>query len=164
MPDATILHPLVREALAAHAIEFETLACNPEWADTAEFCAQYGIPPEEVCNTILVVVKKNPKEYVGCLVRSDTKLDVNHRVAAAVAFKRLSFASGDETVQLSGMEIGGVTLIGLPASMPLLIDTGVFESPRVVLGGGNRTSKVRLDPEELKKLPGVSVAAIAVPR
>lgn len=162
--DSSILHPRVREALESLQIRFEALPCDPSFADTAEFCAHYGFAPGEVCNTILVVVKKEPREYVGCLVRSDMKLDVNHRVADAVAFKRLSFASADETAVLSGMEIGGVTLVGLPATMPLLIDERVFDSPTVILGGGNRTSKIRLEPAELMKLPGVRVAAIAVPR
>lgn len=162
--DPSILHPLVREALDSLQMSYAALPCDPSFADTAEFCAHYGFAPEEVCNTILVVVKKNPKEYAGCLVRSDTKLDVNHRVADALAFKRLSFASGEETAQLSGMEIGGVTLVGLPASMPLLIDERLFEAASVIIGGGNRTSKVRLDPNELRKLPNARVAAIAIPR
>lgn len=159
--DASILHPLVQKALAVHAIEAEPLLCDAQFADTAEFCAHYGFAPDEVCNTILVVVKKTPREHVACLVRSDTKLDVNHRVAKEVAFKRLSFAGGEETAGLSGMEIGGVTLIGLPEGTPILIDSLVMEKPTVILGGGNRTSKVRLSPGELLKLPGARVAEIS---
>ena len=159
-----MLHPLVHERLEATSIAAEAIACEEAFADTAEFCARYGFAPEDVCNTIIIVVKKNPKEYVACLVRSDTRLDVNHKVAAAVAFKRLSFASGEETAALSGMEIGGVTLVGLPATMPILIDERVMERQSVILGGGNRTSKVRVDPKELLKLPGARVADIAVER
>jgi prolyl-tRNA editing enzyme YbaK/EbsC (Cys-tRNA(Pro) deacylase) len=159
-----ILHPLVRERLEASAIAAEAISCEAAFADTAEFCERYGFAPEDVCNTIIAVVKKSPKEYVACLVRSDSRLDVNHKVAAAVAFKRLSFASGDETARLSGMEIGGVTLVGLPATMPVLVDERVMHRSSVILGGGNRTSKVRLDPKELLKLPGAKVADIAIAR
>jgi len=159
--DFSILHPLVREKLETAGIAARAITCEAEFADTAQFCARYQFEPADVCNTIIVVIKKNPKEYVACLVRSDTRLDVNHKVAAAVAFKRLSFASGEETAQLSGMEIGGVTLVGLPDGMPILIDRRVMERDAVILGGGNRTSKVRVDPKELLKLPGASVADIA---
>ncbi|HEU4521370.1 MAG TPA: YbaK/EbsC family protein [Thermoanaerobaculia bacterium] len=159
--DRSILHPLVQQALAEHQLDVETLACREEWADTAPFCEHYGFPADEVCNTIIVVLKKTPREYAACLVRSDSKLDVNHRVASAVSFKRLSFAGPEETAALSGMEIGGVTLIGLPAAMPLLIDKRVMERQHVILGGGNRTSKVRLRPVELLKLPGARVEEIA---
>ena len=162
--DPSILHSLVRERLQSSAIAADAIPCDAAFADTAEFCAHYDFAPEDVCNTIIVVVKKNPKEYVACLVRSDSRLDVNHKVAAAVAFKRLSFASGEETAQLSGMEIGGVTLVGLPPDMPILIDQRVMERSAVILGGGNRTSKVRVDPKELLKLPKARIADIAVSR
>jgi prolyl-tRNA editing enzyme YbaK/EbsC (Cys-tRNA(Pro) deacylase) len=162
--DRSILHPLVLQSLERHGLQFEPMACNPEWADTAEFCANYGIAPDEACNTILVALKKTPREYVACLVRADTRLDVNHKVAAEVAFKRLSFAAAEETAELSSMEIGGVTLIGLPDTMPILIDDAVFAKSRVIVGGGNRTSKVRLDPGELLKLPNARRASLAVAR
>ena len=79
--DPSILHPSVREALDAASIRYEAVECRAEWADTVEFCANYGIPIEEACNTIVVALKTTPRKYVVCLVRSDTKLDVNHRLA-----------------------------------------------------------------------------------
>ncbi|HEY3052077.1 MAG TPA: YbaK/EbsC family protein [Thermoanaerobaculia bacterium] len=162
--DPSIIHPVVRAALDAASIRYEPVPCEPQWADTAEFCANYGIAAEEACNTIVVALKTTPRKYVVCLVRADTKLDVNHRLAKEVAFKRLSFASMEEAAELSGQAIGGVTLVGLPADVPILIDTRVLEQPSVIIGGGNRNSKVRLDPRELTKLPGARVVEIAVPR
>jgi prolyl-tRNA editing enzyme YbaK/EbsC (Cys-tRNA(Pro) deacylase) len=164
MPELDLLHPAVRQAVETFQISGEVLPCEPQWADTAEFCAHYGVPPEITCNTIIVVVKSSPKRYVTCLVRADTKLDVNHRVATEVDFKRLSFASGEETAELSGMMMGGVTLIGLPAEMPILIDARVMEHAQVIVGGGNRSSKLRLDPRELLKLSNARVADVAIPR
>jgi prolyl-tRNA editing enzyme YbaK/EbsC (Cys-tRNA(Pro) deacylase) len=164
MPDSSILDRRVRESVQALGIVGEIVECDPKFADTAEFCTAYDIPVSITCNTIIVVVKSNPKRYVACLVRADSKLDVNHKVAAAVGFKRLSFASGEETAALSGMMIGGVTLIGLPADIPILIDARVMEQPEVIVGGGNRSSKIRLEPSELLKLPNARVADVAVPR
>ena len=164
MPDETILDDRVRATLNAHNIQYEVLECAPELADTAEFCAHYGISTTEACNAIVVVLKTNPKQYVACLVRADTKLDVNKKVSELVGVKRLSFASADETAQLTGMLIGGVTIAGLPETMPIYIDTKVMEQPRVIIGGGNRTSKARLAPQELLKLPNAREADIAVPR
>jgi prolyl-tRNA editing enzyme YbaK/EbsC (Cys-tRNA(Pro) deacylase) len=62
------------------------------------------------------------------------------------------------------MLIGGVTLPGLPAEVAIYIDQRVLEQPRVIIGGGNRSSKARLAPSELLKLPNTSAADIAVPR
>ena len=162
--DPSILHPAVRNALESAGMRFEPITCREEWADTAEFCSNSGISPDEACNAILVVLKTEPRRYAACLVRADTKLDVNHKVSKEVAFKRLSFASAEEAATLSGQVIGGVSILGLPPEIPVLVDHRVMERPSVIVGGGNRTSKVRLDPHELEKLPNARVADIAVPR
>lgn len=165
MNDVSLLHDRVRAALESAGIhDFEVLECAPELADTAEFCAHYAIAPEDACNSILVAVKTTPRRYVACLVRADTKLDVNRRVSELVGVKRVSFASSEETVELSGQMIGGVSIVGVPADMPLYIDERVLERERIVIGGGNRTSKIRLAPQELLKLPNAMAADIAVPR
>jgi prolyl-tRNA editing enzyme YbaK/EbsC (Cys-tRNA(Pro) deacylase) len=165
MSDRFILHERVRESLETHSItEQEVLACESELADTAEFCRHYNISADEACNAILVALKTTPRRYVACLVRADTKLDVNRKVSELTGVKRLSFASSDETAELTGMLIGGVTIPGLPADMPIYIDQRVMEQPRIIIGGGNRSSKIRLAPGELLKLPNASVADVAVPR
>ena len=164
MTDSSILDPRVRESLDASGIDYEVLACAPELADTAEFCAHYEIPATEACNAIVVVLKTTPRRYVACLVRADTRLDVNRKVSELTGVKRISFASAEETADLTGMLIGGVSIAGLPSEMPLYIDERVMEQPRVIIGGGNRSSKARVAPAELLKLPNASVADIAVPR
>lgn len=165
MRDLSLLHERVREALESAGItDFEVLACEPHLADTAEFCSHYGIPADEACNAILVALKTTPRRFVACLVRADTKLDVNRKVSGITGVKRVSFASPDETAELTGMLIGGVTIPGLPAGVPIYIDALVMERPRIIVGGGNRSSKIRLRPAELLKLPDASVADVAVPR
>ena len=164
MTDKSILHDRVRTALDTAAIDYETLACEEHLADTAEFCAHYGISTDEACNAILVALKTTPRRFVACLVRADTKLDVNKKVSALTGVKRLSFASSDETVELTGQQIGGVSIAGLPDDVPLYVDERVMERARIIIGGGNRTSKARLAPSELLKLPNASVADVAVPR
>jgi prolyl-tRNA editing enzyme YbaK/EbsC (Cys-tRNA(Pro) deacylase) len=160
----SILDPRVQQHIDSLGIEHEPLSCEEHLADTAEFCAHYNIAPQEACNTILVALKTNPRTYIACLVRADTKLDVNHKVSDITSVKRLSFASGEETASLTGQLIGGVTVFALPPDVPLYIDERVMEQPRVIVGGGNRTSKVRLDPHALERLANTRVADIAVPR
>jgi len=160
----TLLDPQVQAALDSLDVRREVLACEPHLADTAAFCAHYGIAPQEACNTILVALKTTPRQYIACVVRADTRLDVNHKVSAAAGVKRLSFASSEETALISGMAIGGVTLFGLPPEMRILIDQRLLERSTVIFGGGNRTSKVRIDPRDLGRLPNAIFADIAVPR
>lgn len=165
MNDDSILDARVRAALAANALTgYEILPCAPELADTAQFCEHYGIPADEACNAILVALKTTPRRFVACLARADTKLDVNRKVSALTGVKRLSFASAEETAELTGMMIGGVTIPGLPEDVAIYIDERVMERPRIVIGGGDRSSKIRIAPSELLKLPHARVADVAVPR
>ena len=159
-----MLDEKVKAALEANGMTYEVVACDPLLADTAEFCAHYGIPPENACNTIIVVAKAEPKQYFACLVNATTKLDVNHKVSKLVGIKRLSFASSEETAELTDQMIGGVTLLALPAAWPVYIDERIMSLDYAILGGGNRSSKIKLAPDELRKIPNAQVADIGSPR
>jgi len=154
----------IKTALDANGMTYEVIPCDPLLADTAEFCAHYGIPPENACNTIIVVAKTEPKQYFACLVNATTKLDVNHKVSKLVGIKRLSFASSEETAELTDQMIGGVTLLALPATWPVYIDERIMSLDYAILGGGNRSSKIKLAPDELRKIPNTQVGDIGSPR
>ena len=149
------LHPAVLAALEAHGIAFEPMACDPDLADTAAFCQAYGIPVEDSANTILVASRANPPDYAACLVLAHTRLDVNRAVRQRLGARKASFASAGDTVGLTGMLIGGVTIFGLPLDMPIWVDSRVLGRDRVIVGGGNRSSKVIIPPAELNKIPGL---------
>jgi prolyl-tRNA editing enzyme YbaK/EbsC (Cys-tRNA(Pro) deacylase) len=159
------LGPLVQQAVLTNDVVYEVLACDPEMADTAAFCAHYGFALEQAANTILVASRKAvPPRYAACVVLGTTRLDVNKKVSELLAVKRLSFADEDTTVQVTGMMIGGVTAFGID-DLPVYVDSAVMEQARVVMGGGNRSSKLLLNPNELTKLPNVVVVeGLAKPR
>ena len=155
----------VRASLEDLQIPFEAMPCDPDFADTAAFCERYGVPAGESANTILVASRQEPRRWAACLVLSNTRLDVNHVVSRLLGVKRLSFASADETREKTGMMIGGVSLFGLPPDVPVFVDARVLEAPRVVVGGGSRSWKVRLDPKDLSRIPGSRVVeGLAAPK
>ncbi len=57
-------------------VEYEIMPCDPELADTANFCAHYGISPQDSANAILVVGKSEPKIFALCLLLATHRLDV----------------------------------------------------------------------------------------
>ena len=77
-------------------------------------------------------------------------------IGKLLAVKRLSFADRETTMDLTGMMIGGVTAFGI-GDLPIYVDSAVMDQDRVVMGGGNRSSKLLLNPNELTKLPNVVV-------
>lgn len=158
----SLLHPKVLEALQALNIEYKVLECDPDFADTAAFCQKYGYLEEAAANAILVASRHEPVQYACCSVLATTKLDVNRRVKEIMDVRKVSFASAEKTLELTGMMIGGVTPFALPA-IPYYIDAKVMEQKEVIIGGGNRSSKLVVEPAQLLKVPGaVVVEGLAV--
>ncbi|HEX7173323.1 MAG TPA: YbaK/EbsC family protein [Candidatus Limnocylindria bacterium] len=158
MSDPTgLLHVQTRTALDALDVTYEVLACDPALADTAAFVQAYGVPLERSANTIVVASKGAEPTYVACVVLATTSLDVNRTVRREMEVRKASFAAADPVRELTGMEIGGVTPFGLPADMPVLVDARVMEPDWVILGGGNRSSKLRVAPPVLRALPSVRI-------
>jgi len=152
-PVAAAVHDTLREL----GIEHELMPCDPALADTAAFCEAYGVDPGDSANTIVVVGKSNPPVHVACVVLATTRLDVNRVVRTRLGVKKASFCAADETRELTGMEIGGVTAVGLPDGLPIWVDAAVMTRDAVVLGGGSRTWKIRCAPSALLAVPGVEV-------
>lgn len=160
-----LLYPTTRAALDAAAVEYEVMACDPELADTAAFIRAYGVPAERSANTIIVASKGSEPVYVACVLLATTSLDVNGVVRHQMGVRKASFAAAEPVRELSGMEIGGVTPFGLPPSLPILVDSRVMAPDWIVLGGGNRSSKLRLAPAGLSRLATTRVVAgLAVDR
>ena len=133
------------------------MPCDPDYADTAAFCARYGVAPEDSANTIVVVSKRGPRRHAACVVLASTRLDVNRTVCRLLDVGKASFASAEETRELTGMLIGGVTAFGLPDGMPLFVDVRVMSRPSIVIGGGSRSAKLRIRPDDLLRIPGAAV-------
>ena len=155
--EAARIEDAVRRALEATGVDHELLPCDPDFADTAAFCERYGVAPEDSANAIVVVGKSEPRRYVCCVVLATTRLDVNGMVRRRLGVKRASFASADETQAVTGMAIGGVTPLGLPADVRVWVDARVMGRDRVILGGGSRSLKVRVTPELFRHLPNTEI-------
>jgi prolyl-tRNA editing enzyme YbaK/EbsC (Cys-tRNA(Pro) deacylase) len=147
----------LRASLDPLGVPYELFPCDPDLADTAAFCAAYGFDPEDSANTILVIGKADSPRYAACVVLATTRLDVNRAVRDRLGTRKASFAPAELTRELTGMEIGGVTVFGLPPEMPVWVDARVMTRERIVLGGGSRSWKVLAAPAILERLPNVAI-------
>ena len=146
-------------ALHTHsaALDLEQIrvaAIDPDLADTAAFCAAYGVALDESANCVIVAARRaGETTYAACMILATTRADINGLVRRHLGARKISFAPMDEAVTLTGMEYGGITPIGLPADWPILIDPAVAAAPSVVVGSGIRASKIRLPGAMLTHLP-----------
>jgi prolyl-tRNA editing enzyme YbaK/EbsC (Cys-tRNA(Pro) deacylase) len=154
---STAIEKRVCQVLDGLGVSYVLIPINAAYADTAAFCEHYGFPADHSVNTIIVGSKKDPKQYCACLVLATTRLDVNHTVRKLMDVPRASFASPDDTVALTGMMIGGVTVFALPPELPIYADARITSLDYIILGGGSRSLKIKVSPEALRRLPQVSI-------
>ena len=149
--------PQIKAALDASGLAYEIWPCDGSLADTAAFCAHYGVPPSHSVNAILVRSKSDPARMAQCMVPATHRLDVNRTVRKRLGAKKASFAPPEDTRALTGMEIGGVTPIGLPPGLPVWVEASVMALDYIILGGGNRTSKLKVPPAIFDHLPDCAI-------
>lgn len=148
---------LVIDQLEQLGAAYELVDCDPALADTAAFCEAYGYAAEDSANAIVVVGKSDPPVFAMCLVLANTRLDVNKAVRKKFGVRKCSFASGEQTMELTGMEIGGVTPFGTTTDLELWIDARVMEREQLIIGGGGRDRKLLVPPATLAAHPGAQV-------
>ena len=155
LPDA------VRAALPAGAW---VCAIDPDVADTAALVEASGVPLDGSANCVVVSGKRDGEERVAaCVVLASTRADVNSAVKKALDVRKASFLAVDRAVAESGMEYGGITPVGLPASWRVLVDEAAAAAEWVLVGSGVRRSKLVVRGSDLAALPGAEVAPIALP-
>ena len=141
-----------------HAGEVGVVAIDPEHADTAGTVEVYGVPWEAGANCVVIMGKREGQERTAaCVVRGDTKADVNNRVKRLLDVRKCSFLDHGRAVTETGMEYGGITPIGVPESWRLLVDARVPDTELVLIGSGVRGSKIILPGALLAALPGAEV-------
>jgi prolyl-tRNA editing enzyme YbaK/EbsC (Cys-tRNA(Pro) deacylase) len=131
---------------------------DPALADTAAFCEQYGVALSESANCVVVEGRRGGEaRMAACMILATTRADVNGLVRRELDVRKCSFAPMDTAVELTSMEYGGITPIGLPDDWPIFVDAAVAEADRVVIGSGIRGSKLTLPGAALASLPGAVV-------
>jgi prolyl-tRNA editing enzyme YbaK/EbsC (Cys-tRNA(Pro) deacylase) len=154
--------PIPAHVAASLPAQVAIFGVDDSASDTAQFSERYGFGLEDCANTIVIRYKKDGAEHYAALVGlGSRRLDVNGAVKAALGAQRISFAKREDAVSHSGMEFGGITVFGLPASWPVLVDAAVMTREQVVRGAGVRAAKLLLSPAVLQAHPGVTVADLA---
>ncbi len=131
---------------------------DPDFADTAAMSEAYSVPMTSGANCVVVAGRRDGEERVAaCVVRADTRADVNNLVKRTLDVRKASFLAMDRAVEESGMEYGGITPVGLPVAWRVLVDARVLDIEVAIIGSGVRRSKLLVPGPLLADLPGAQV-------
>jgi prolyl-tRNA editing enzyme YbaK/EbsC (Cys-tRNA(Pro) deacylase) len=150
----------VRAALAAwpKARSVAVVEIDPSLADTTALCEAYDLPLRASANCVVVGGSRAGEQRVAaCVVRADTRADVNNVVRRLLDVRKASFLSQDRAVSESSMEYGGITPVGIPGTWRLLVDAATVDIDIAIIGSGVRRSKLLLPGALLAELPSAEV-------
>ncbi|HWD97018.1 MAG TPA: YbaK/EbsC family protein, partial [Acidimicrobiales bacterium] len=129
---------------------------DPSVSDTATTQEVFGLSMNTLANCVIIGGKREGVERIAaCLVLATDRADVNNVVKRILDVRKASFLPQDRAVELSGMEYGSITPIGLPHGWPVLVDRRVTETEIVVIGSGVRRSKILLPGHLFSRLNAV---------
>ncbi len=131
---------------------------DPGLSDTAEFCAHYEVGLEKAANCVILEAKRAERTwYAACIIPGSARADVNGLARRTLDARKASFAPMERAVELTGMEYGAITPLGLPSGWPILVDKAVADAAYVIVGSGVRKSKLAVPGAVLAGLPGAIV-------
>ncbi|NYD40791.1 YbaK/EbsC family protein [Nocardioides panaciterrulae] len=141
-----------------HAADVAVVEIDPELADTAAMTEAYQVSLLASANCVVVAGRRGGEERTAaCVVRADTRADVNNLVKRSLDVRKASFLAMERAVEESGMEYGGITPLGLPEGWRLLVDARVAAIDVAIVGSGVRRSKLLLPGRLLAEVPGAEV-------
>lgn len=157
--DFTLDTPVTR-LLDAHQIPYRVLAHSEALFTVAEVAAQRGVRIDEIVKSILLRDKKG--KFVMACVTGECRVDPKAvRACMPAEWKRLSFASPEQVLAITGYVKGAVTPLGLPEELPVIFDRAIASRQMVNLSSGNLHAGVELEPGALIRLAGARLADIA---
>jgi prolyl-tRNA editing enzyme YbaK/EbsC (Cys-tRNA(Pro) deacylase) len=158
--DPTLLAEPTRKALESAGLldAVGVVSIDPALSDTAATMEAFGLELETLANCVVVAGKREGEERIAaCVVLATTRANVNGAVKRRLDVRKASFLEMARAVELTGMEYGGITPIGLPEGWPVLVDARVRDVEVVVIGSGVRRSKILIAGALLASLAGVEV-------
>ncbi|MEP6665638.1 MAG: YbaK/EbsC family protein [Nocardioidaceae bacterium] len=150
----------VRAALSAWegASQVAVVEIDPDLADTQALTEAYDLPLAGSAHCVVVAGRRGGEERVAaCVVRADTRADVNNLVKRRLDVRKASFLPTDRAVAETSMEFGGITLIGLPAAWRVFVDASVADIDVAIIGSGVRRSKLVLRGADLARYPTIEL-------
>lgn len=141
-----------------HTHQVAVVEIDPDLADTEALNAAFDLDPQASANCVVVSGSRGGEERIAaCVVRADTRADVNTTVRKLLDVRKCSFHPFERAVHETTMEHGGITPVGLPPEWRLLVDSRCTEIPVALIGSGLRRSKLLLPGALLAELPHAEV-------
>lgn len=149
-PDSDQSTPVTR-ALDANGIPYRFFSHPGKVRSLEQAAQERGQEPHQIIRSIVFRLAKD--EFVMVLVAGPSQLSWP-ALRAYLGQSRLTMASEDEILAVTGYPIGAVSPFGLPHPMRILVDRSVIQAREVSIGAGIRNTTVILEGADLMRALG----------
>lgn len=148
--------------LRTHPEKICYMPLEHEMPTTADAARVLQIAESRIIKTCIIGVGK-PKTFVAAILRGVDRIDWKKFESLAQGYKKHSFASPEEALQITGYQTGGTPPIGLGDQLKqIYMDARIFEEDEVYGGGGEKHSLIRIAPSMIQELNHAIVCNIAI--
>ncbi|HEX2696473.1 MAG TPA: YbaK/EbsC family protein [Anaerolineales bacterium] len=110
--------------------------------------SERGQRPSQVVRSILFRIGED--DFIMALVAGPAQISWK-RLRQHVGKSRLTMATEDEVLRVTGYRIGTVGPFGLPRPLKVLVDPGVMNEEEVSIGSGVRSTAIILKSKDLRR-------------
>lgn len=143
--------PPAARALDAMKIPYRLFRHAGPIASLEQAARERNQSPDQIVRSILFRVP--PSEYVMVLIAGDRQVDWK-TLRKHLGHSRITMANEDEIRRVTGYERGGVSPLGLPAPLKILVDESVFANEEISLGSGVRGTTIIMQSADLRRAVG----------
>src|SRR5690606_30852022 len=139
----------VRSDLAARAPDLSVIVTTDSTATVQLAAEVHGVEPGQIAKTLCIRIRD---EEVLLVTRGDARLD-NQKSKTAFG-GRPRMLGAEDVLRLTSHQVGGVCPFGLPAPLPVFLDTSLKIYDLVIPAGGDTHASVKLSVDRLAELCG----------
>lgn len=116
---------------------------------TAESASQLGVDEHAVVKTL--VMQDDKAQPLIVLMHGDKTVSTKN-LAREIGVKHVEPCKPEVAQRHSGYQVGGTSPFGVRKAMPIYVEAGVLDLPRIYINGGRRGYLVGINPAVLTQL------------
>ena len=141
--------------LESKGIAYEVMTYDDAIHDAAEAAAAMGVPPEQVCKTL--VVERGTGKPLLVMIDATRHLDLK-RFSAAIGEKKVSMAAHADAENWTGLKVGGIGALALVQKhWDVYLDQVASRQERLCVNAGQRGINLRVAVADLIRVLDVKI-------
>lgn len=131
-----------------------------EHGGTQTFAEAYGVDEHSVIKTL--IMEDDAKRPFVVLMHGDREVSTKE-LARYRGVGTIRPCVPETAERHSGYRVGGTSPLGLRKPMPVYVEEGIFDLPRIFINGGKRGFLVGMDPKDLARVMKTIAVRVGIP-